>query len=395
MKKSAALLAVLVGCGDSPRTEAPDAGVDAPPPWMEAMPASVPQLVNLGGPVLATPKIQPIFFSNDALQTQVEQFLAQTATSDYWKAAATEYGVGAPTVLPSIVTTDAPPATDTALPGWMTSHVPTADPNTIYALFLGDGVVLQGQGGNSCDAYGAFHDETKDSHNAPLIYALMPRCEPATQFDHAQTKLDELTISTSHELLEAATDPRVETAPAFGDIDDDHAVLAQVPGAENGDLCEYIDSAYIKGVGDFMVQRTWSNAAAKAGHDPCVPAPATAYFTAAPVFTEAVMIDGFSGTRTTKAMQLSVGAEKTIEVDLFSDQPTDNYEVVVQDGAGMFGGAPELTFAWDHPLGKNGDKLHLTIQRAKAATDGPGSIFQISTKTPDGTVSQWWGYVAN
>lgn len=390
--KKLALLAVLAACGDNAVKEMPDAGVDAPPPWAEAVPSNVPQLIDLGGAVLTSPKVQPIFFANDTLQTQIEQFLTQMGTSDYWKAATAEYGVGATmTVLPSIVTSDAPPATDDALPAWVDQHVPAPDGQTIYAVFLGDGVVLGGQGGNSCDAYGAFHDESPNG----VVYALVPRCDPEPQFDHAQTKLDELTISTSHELIEAATDPHVETTPAYGDVDDDQAIWAIVPGAETGDFCEYLDSAYIKGVGDFMVQRTWSNAAAKAGKDPCVPAPSTPYIAAAPIFTESVSIDGFTGPRMTKAMELPVSMSKTIEVDLFSDQQTDPYAVEVEDAAAMYGGSPELSFAWDTSLGKNGDKLHLTITRVKAASDGPGSIFLLQTKNTNGAVSQWWGYVSN
>jgi hypothetical protein len=169
-----------------------------------------------------------------------------------------------------------------------------------------------------------------------------------------------------------------------------------VPGAENGDFCEYLDSAYIRGVGDFMVQRTWSNAAAKAGHDPCLPAPATPYIAAAPMFTESVPFDGYTGRVQTKAMELPVNMSKTIEIALFSDQPTDDYQVDVEDGAGMYGDPPELAFTWDKQAGKNGDKLHLTIQRLRTAGFGaPGSIFLLSTKTASGAVSQWWGYVAN
>jgi len=114
------------------------------------------------------------------------------------------------------------------------------------------------------------------------------------------------------------------------------------------------------------------------------------------VFTESVQIDGFTGTRTTKAMQLTVGASKTIEIDPFSDQPTDAFAIQVDDAAAMYGGPAELTFQWDKPLGKNGDKLHLTVTRARAPGNGePGSIFVLSTKTDAGLVSQWWGYVSN
>lgn len=391
--KKLAVLAVLAACGDNhvPQ-EMPDAAIpDAPPPWAEVVPSNVPQLISLGGSVLTAPKVQPIFFANDALQPQVEQFLTQLGTSPYWTATTQEYGVGALSLVPTIVTTDAPPATQDALAAWVDQHVPTPDPQTVYAIFLGDGVVLTAPDGNSCDAYGAFHDESPNG----VVYALMPRCEPSPQFDHAQTKLDELTISLSHELIEAVTDPHVETTPAFGDVNADQAVWALVPGAETGDFCEYIDSAYIKGVGDFMVQRTWSNAAAKAGHDPCVPAPASTYFAAAPIFTESVSIDGYTGTRTTKAMALPVNMSKTIEIDPFSDQPTDPYTIDVADGAAMYGSPAELAFTWDSSLGKNGDKLHLTIKRLRAASQGPGSIFLLSTKSATGTVSQWWGYVSN
>jgi hypothetical protein len=390
--KKLAVLALLAACGGSDAKETPDAAVDAPPPWAEAVPSSVPQLISLGGAVLTAPKVQPIFFANDPLQAQIEQFLTQLGPSDYWTQTTQEYGVGAMTVLPSIVTTDAPPATDDALPAWVDAHVPTPDPQTIYSVFLGDGVVLMGQGGNSCDAYGAFHDESPNH----VIYALVPRCLPSTDFDHAQNKLDELTMSLSHELIEAATDPLVETTPAYGDVDADHAVWALVPGAETGDFCEYIDSAYIKGVGDFMVQRTWSNKAATAGKDPCVPAPTTPYIAAAPIFTETVPLSEYTGTKQTKALQLAVSASKTIDIDLFSDQQTDDYQVDVEDAAAMYGSPAELSFTWDKPLGKNGDKLHLTITRTRANTDGTGgSIFLLSTKTASGTVSQWWGYVSN
>src|SRR5262245_7131152 len=109
---------VLGACGSDHHTATPDAppAPDAPPPFKEAMPGSVPQLIDLGGGVLANPKIQPIFFTGDStMQTAVEDFAAQLATSSYWTAMGAEYGVGAPTVLPTIVVTTPAPTTDAAL----------------------------------------------------------------------------------------------------------------------------------------------------------------------------------------------------------------------------------------------------------------------------------------
>jgi hypothetical protein len=46
-----------------------------------------------------------------------------------------------------------------------------------------------------------------------------------------------------------------------------------------GDLCECFDEVYLQGGSDepYMLCRLWSNASAAAGHDPCVPAPGSAY----------------------------------------------------------------------------------------------------------------------
>jgi hypothetical protein len=373
---------------------------DAAPPWAEAPHGPAPQLVSLGGPVLTAPKIQPIFFANDAtVQAQIEDFSTQLSTSTYWTTAASEYGVGAPTVLPTIVSADPPPTTGDALVTFITSHLDgthtaqgwpaTPDPQTVYSLFTPDGVVVTDPGGNSCDAYGAYHDEAAGAHGEKIVYAFMPRC------DYGIPKIDELTESFSHELLEAATDPYVTTAPAYGDADPDNYVMAYTPAAENGDYCEYLDAAYQRLVGSFMVQRTWSNAASLAGKDPCLPAPDTAYVAAVPMFTEQVPIDTYSGGKVqTRGAQVAMNTDKTVDIQLISSIPTDAFTVKVTDLAVLYGGPAELTFTLDTKTGKNGDVLHLDIKRVRAGQI-PGSEFMIESQVGGQTVSQWYGFVAN
>jgi hypothetical protein len=394
---------VLVGChshsggmtGDD--QQQPDA---APAAFAESPHGPPPQLVNVGGTVLTAPKIQPIFFAGDAtMQASIEDFSHQLATSTYWTTTTSEYGVGALTVLPTIVTSDAPPTTNAALSTFITSHLDgthtaqgwpaTVDPQTIYSLFTADGVVIQDPQGNSCDAYGAFHDEETSVHGEPIVYAFMPRC------DYGIPKLDELTESFSHELVEAATDPYVNTHAAFGDADADNYVMAYTPAAEAGDYCEYIDAAYQKLVGNFIVQRTWSNAASLAGTDPCVPAPATPYVAAVPMFTESLPIDSISGTKVmTRGAQVPMNMTKTVDIQLISDVPTDAFTIKVTDLAAMYGGPTELTFTLDNSTGKNGDVLHMDIKRVHAGQI-PGSEFMIEAQVGGTTVSEWWGYVAN
>jgi hypothetical protein len=403
----ALLFAVAVGCGSSDHHMGPD----APPAFQEALPASMPSLVNVGGNVLAAAKIQPIFFQNDAtMKGQVEDFLGMLKGSQYWKTMGMEYGVGDFTVQPSLVATTTPPTTDTALqtfvtgmldgthPGW------TYDANTIYSVFLPAGVVLTGSDGSkSCVDYGAYHDEfmgTGGNAGKSIVYALVPRCDASGNF----TVLDNLTASVSHEWIEAATDPRVESGPAWGDSDPANYIWAYTPGAEVGDYCEYLDSAYQKLVGNYVVQRTWSNAQAAAGHDPCVPQiPGQTYVGAAPILTETATLEGLSvQSVSTKAVSLALNVSKTIDVQLFSDAETADFDVRAEDVANYIAGTPaELSFTWDKQTGQNGDTLHLTIKRIAAGTvtdsmmHSQGSEFVIVTSVGGVDVGMWWGFAAN
>jgi len=115
---------------------------------MEAPHPSQPIVLNAGGAVLASPKVVPVFFASEdsAAKAEIESFLAALAPSSYWTAITQEYGVGALTIAPSVVTAETLPATmtDTELQTMITSHAggtggwPANDANTIYAMFLPD-----------------------------------------------------------------------------------------------------------------------------------------------------------------------------------------------------------------------------------------------------------------
>jgi len=395
MKLSLLTVVLVAACGDNvvPEVVTPP---DAPPPWSEAPHGTAPTLVSLGGPVLTAPKIQPIFFANDAtMQASIEAFSTQLAASSYWTATTAEYGVGPiAQVLPTIVTTDAPPTTDSGLTTWLAAQLDgthtaagwpaTVDEQTIYSVFTPQGVVVTGNGGSSCSSYGAYHDELMGAHGESIVFAFMPRC----------ADLDDLTVGFSHELIEAATDPYVTSAPAFGDADVDNYVMAITPGAETGDYCEYLDSSAQRIVGSFLVQRTWSNAASVAGKDPCVPAAATPYVAGVPMLTERARVDGYSHSVQTRAVSVPLHMTKTVDIQLISDVPTDLFQLRAVDIAGFYGGPQELTFSWDLDHGKNGDVVHLAITRVHAG-QLPGSEFYIEGRMGTQPVSMWWGYAAN
>jgi hypothetical protein len=369
-----------------------DAPPDAPGQFVEAPHDNAPQSISLGGPVIAAPKIVPIFFTGDtAVQGEVEMFLAALAGSSYWTAVTSEYGVGAMTIAPSIVTTDAPPTTDDALKTWIANNAgthpgwPAPDANTIYTVFLPTGASLSTPFGSSCTAFGGYHDEGVQG-TTKTIYALLPRCT---------TSLDDLTVALSHELVEASTDPYPFTQGAYQMTDDPHLIWSFIPGGELGDMCEYVGNAAQRLVGNFAVQRTWSNTSARAGHDPCVPALPLPFIGAAPLFTETLMLDPMDGTgpHPTKGVQVSSGQTKTIEIDVFSDQPAAAWTIKAIDAAALQG-ASELNLTLDQQTGQNGDKLHLTISRVTNGQNG-GSEFVLSSRINDRSVSLWWGFVGN
>ena len=97
----------------------------------------------------------------------------------------------------------------------------------------------------------------------------------------ARPGVDLTTFMASHEMVEASTDP---FGTAYAQTDLDHIAWAYFFGSEVGDMCAFHAGAAItpSDIG-FAVQRTWSNAAAAAFEDPCVPGESSPLFLAAPV----------------------------------------------------------------------------------------------------------------
>ena len=137
----------------------------------------------------------------------------------------------------------------------------------LYMVYLPAQTVVSSPGlGTSCQSYGGYHSED-DLGAVKFPYAVLPFCYGDQNFQD---------ISASHELIEGSTDPFPFTAPAYV-FDDDTAPWTYVPG-EVGDLCE---QTYLP-IDGFYVQRIWSNDAAMAGTQPCVPAPDGPYFNVSP-----------------------------------------------------------------------------------------------------------------
>ena len=400
--------------GDTPGD---DAGVVDPPVMTGSMPeAGAPdtatgsfvfkpapsgtfaQAVSFGGSVVKTPKLVPIVFAGDASKQQISDFTTKLATTTYWGKISSEYGVGTLTAKPAIVLTETPAAQidDNQIGSWLAAkfqsdptHFGAPDSNTLYAIFYPDGTTITQQSGTSCQDFGGYHFETT-AGSTPISYAVVPRCGSFGGLNG----FDVTSFSASHEILEWATDPFPASSPAYMSVDDDHAVWGRVFLGELGDLCTQMDVQTQPTDLGFTVQRTWSNASAKAGHHPCAPVTKDPYFTAFPTKSERISArDEFGQSITTNGFKVAVGETKTIELTMYSDAPTAPWTVQAIDLSQLTGAPEEFTYSLDKSKGSAGDTLHLTIKGTATANQGQG--FVLVSTIGQQLVNLWPVWVTN
>lgn len=411
---AAVLFALGLGCGSgSPDTtdagtdsdaapveaggdDAGDAGTDAAVSY-PASHTAMPLVDYNGGRILQNPKIVTITFAGDdtTLVPRLQQFGDVITTTPWWTAVSAEY-CQQPNDSPCIgqgssgghVVVGNPPLTDytdsstggpSTIQDFIKQHVvgggdggaaadfPTPDSNTLYVLYFPANVTVTLDGSASCSSFGAYHNTMtlpdKDANPIAVPYAIIPRCD---------TKESVTTVSASHEIIEAATDP---------DIGENHLSyymlnqLWAVAGGEVGNLCEGFGSSGTTTVeSTFVVQRSWSNKSAAAGNDPCVPIPASeVYFNAAP--------------RQAKVVLAKAGASAVLDIDAFSSGPTAPWALSAFDFAAFQSGNSILSFSFDKTSVQNGDHVRLTIT-ATAPVVGSDE-FSIQSKDGNGARHSW------
>jgi hypothetical protein len=367
-----------------------------------AFPVDVGQLVNNGGHVLTNPVIVTITWSGDPNVEDYESFGDAIGTTDYWKQVTAEYGVGqgtsgttnhvrVSTAAPASFADDeieqfvADNAGATTTSGW---PAPTAD--TVYVMYLPKSTALKLQGQEACSSgVGGYHDSVA-VNGKQVAYAVIPHCEPANS-------IEESTVAASHELGEAAVDPFPMRSPGWTGFDDDHLSFEffQQLQSENGDACEFFDDSYLQSKEPsfpFVVQRQWSNASAKAGHNPCVPAPSAVYFNVTPLGAAPVTIDlsrfGGSSKAKTHGFKASVGESVDIELGFFSDAPKEPWTIKAYEGNPLLQAKPanRIDLTLDKTSGQNGEKSHLVVTVKEAGRTGTELV---TIEANDGRISHY------
>ncbi|HEX8791918.1 MAG TPA: hypothetical protein VF765_13280 [Polyangiaceae bacterium] len=345
-----------------------DAPGEAPVDADMAPPMPVPLVVDLGGPKLTAPRVVTVSFSNDdpTLLASLQSFDDTITTTAWWTAVTSEYGVrqgaaGTHVVLPMAAAsgyTDSVHGGDSSVRQLVQAFVadgtlPAPDAQTLYVLYFPAGTILRLDGISACAPPGGtgWHDSVTVSlpdagTSTDVAYAVIPRC---------QSDLGAMTLAASHEIVESATDPSPENAPAVQMTDP--AWLAF--GPEVADVCVAVDTNLSTPVGPYLVQRSWSNASAQAGHDPCVPVPAgTPYFNVAPAMG-------------TEELGLSVGQSATFAVYAVSDGDAGTWQVqpVVTNGSSS------LLVTLDRTTVAAGGHALATVTLQSAPTLGPTEVY--------------------
>jgi hypothetical protein len=224
-----------------------------------AVAAAAPHLTYRNGPLLTAVQVFTVFWGsawqqapNSDLLKRINQFFDFILTSQLIDQLG-EYGVPGQAIGhgsrigTTSVTSPVPGVSvqDSAIQQLLQQEIdagtlPATNRNTLYFVFLPDGVqVVQGNGA-SCKVFCGYHD----SFGSNVYYAVMPYpgCSGCTG---GLAVFDALTSTISHELCESITDPM----PGQGWYDDNNG--------EIGDICAW----KTRTLGNYAIQLEWSNQA--------------------------------------------------------------------------------------------------------------------------------------
>src|ERR1700726_3820873 len=218
----------------------------------QALQASAAQLTYRNGPLLSAVEVFTVFWGaawnsapQNAVKNNMNGFFDYILTSSLIDQLA-EYNVGNSKVSQGkrTGTTVITPATtnsvnDTTIQNELQSAIasnsafPQPGANTLYFVFMPEGVKVVQGGSASCQAFCGYHSDI----NGQIFYAVMPY--PGCVGCRGNlAALEALTSTSSHELCEAITD----TIPGQGWYDDTNG--------EIGDICAW----QTKQVGQYVVQ---------------------------------------------------------------------------------------------------------------------------------------------
>ena len=152
--------------------------------------------------------------------------------------------------------------------------LPAADDDSLYMVYFPSSHSIEMEGGRSCQRFCAYHQGFKTAAGASIFYGVMPACGRGC--GGASNAFDSQTIVSSHEVIEAITDP----FPTPGDKPAYPQAWNTTGGQEISDLCSRI-SAPLAGHGVVSkVQAQWKNSISACYNGPWQSRPAADFIAA-------------------------------------------------------------------------------------------------------------------
>jgi hypothetical protein len=353
--------------------------------------------------VMTTPNVVAITYDNDPSRSDIEAFYPQYAASSAWALQTAEYGIGPLTVGTPLHLSGTPPTSDSALQKVISANLTGSSPawgapseSTLYSVTLPINSKFTDDMGQSC--CGGYHDDFMVG-SVDVAYSVQCPCTN-NSFPPPVTALQALTFALSHELVEAATDPRYEHDYAWGDLDVAHEVWAYITDGELADLCEFTDTVLWNDAPNmtYTISRIWSNAAARAGTDPCLGAPTTPYYQSVPEQLDDAVIELFGTSTVTKATKVAVGATGMITLHVAGTAGAGPFKVSAVDVASLYFGAKAvLTFTQPTGTFALGDTVSIpvTVVAKDPNLGGSGAeAFEIDTQpTGGGPTTYFYGLI--
>lgn len=272
------VLALAAACGGQPGDETLDNAVQQPGSLshvMKMVPAGQVQqesapsgatLTNYGGPVLKNVNVIPVYWNSSvAYQTNLNSFYSAVTNSAYYDMLS-QYGVGRGTRgTPFVDTKSTGTFTDAQVQAELNSlfsagKLPAPNSNNYYPVHFPSGVTIKDSSGTaSCTQWCAYHG-TYVRNGVNVNYGIIPdqggSC--AGGCGSNSQRVNNLQSVSSHELVEATTDPAVGLATVYG------PPLAWYNSTygEIGDICNAQQGTVTGGDGvSYVVQTEYSNSA--------------------------------------------------------------------------------------------------------------------------------------
>jgi len=363
------------------------------------VPLRPPLVVSSGGPVLPLPTFIPITFDGYEYRDQVEDFVASIGCTTYWRDVTSDYGVGIGVSGPPVHLSETPPTNidDQQIGTWLRNKilqktVPDAvQDETLYVIYYPSTTTITLQGETSCQSFGGYHNEVSLSDGRKVPYAVMPDCGSFGQL----VGIDALTGTTSHELVEAVTDPEPMSNAAYQLPEPLYLAWALAGGGEVADLCTFNDDAFfLPSDYPFYVEHSWVNHSDWLGQNPCQPT-SDVYFASAPILPDLIPYDIGLGPQNAAGVKIALNSSKTIDVKLIAGGSwSGTIAVDVFDGSQFLNQGKKLNFNLSPSTGQVGDTLKLTINRTGTNQTFGMEPFMLRAHSA-GQSSSWWGVVGD